>query len=96
MTAFFYGAILGNGMTTAVVVSAFWLFVFLSTVLSIWPVVLGWIAYALTRTAGVVVVRRWSLVERGLSGRSRTLMAASMNGYGLLVGFLALHVMAGI
>jgi hypothetical protein len=74
-----YGAILGFGVFTAVVVGAFWVFV---TVTFLYPapvVLIGWLAYACGRLAGFGFALRLRQLERVLltAGRRTGLIVGS-------------------
>ena len=67
-----YGAILGFGVFTAVVVGAFWVFVAASFLFSPPVALIGWLAYACGRTAGFSFALRLRRLERiFLSARTR-------------------------
>ena len=67
-----YGAILGFGVFTAVVVGAFWVFVAASFLYSPPVALIGWLAYACGRTAGFSFgLRRRQLERIFLSARTR-------------------------
>lgn len=67
-----YGAILGFGVFTAVVVGAFWVFVAASFLFSPPVVLTGWLAYACGRAAGFSFALRLRQLERiFLSARTR-------------------------
>jgi len=59
-----YGLLLGFGVLTAVVVSAFWVFVALSLVVSPTTALAGWLVYALTRSAGFWAIARTLHADR--------------------------------
>lgn len=68
-----YGAILGFGVFTAVVVGAFWVFAAASFLYSPPVALAGWLAYACGRTAGFGFALRLRRLERiFLSTRTRT------------------------
>ena len=62
--AFIYGALLGLGIFTAVVVAAFWVFLVLTLLVSPIIAVVGWVLYALARSLGFIVVTARSTPER--------------------------------
>jgi hypothetical protein len=73
-----YGAILGFGVFTAVVVGAFWVFVAVTFAYPVPVALLGWLAYACGRMAGFSFALRLQRLERMLlTARKRT---------GLIVG----------
>jgi hypothetical protein len=59
-----YGAILGFGVFTAVVVGAFWVFAALTLLYPAPAAVLGWLAYACGRIAGFGFALRLRQLER--------------------------------
>ncbi len=64
MLAWLYGLLLGTGIGTAVVVSAFWVFFTMTLVVPPVAALLGWAAYALTRGVGF-----WAVSTiRGIDG----------------------------
>jgi hypothetical protein len=68
-----YGAILGFGVFTAVVVAAFWVFVAASFLYSPPVAMAGWLAYACGRTAGFSFALRLPRLERiFLTSRTRS------------------------
>lgn len=88
--ALLYGFLLGLGVFTAVVVSAFWVLVALTLLAPPALAVSGWLAYALVRTVGFVVVAKLpdgseALFSTGL--RRRLLVAGAV-----LVGAIAAGV----
>jgi hypothetical protein len=58
-TAGLYGLLLGAGVLTAVVVTAFWAFVVASLVVSPVVAIVGWSCYAAARATGFYVSSRW-------------------------------------
>jgi hypothetical protein len=74
-----YGAILGTGIFTAVVVGAFWVFVALTLLFAPSIALLGWIAYAMGRVVGFAVVLQTEPLERIFisAGQRRTLVLAT-------------------
>lgn len=67
-----YGAILGFGVFTSVVVGAFWVFVAATFLYSPPVALIGWLAYACGRTVGFSFALRLQQLERiFLSGRTR-------------------------
>ena len=71
LLATFYGFLLGFGVLTAVVASAFWVFVTLSLVVSPVIVIAGWTAYAIARVIGFVAMARASNFEMMLATLNR-------------------------
>jgi hypothetical protein len=74
-----YGAILGFGVFTSVVVSAFWVFVAVTLIYPAPVAVAGWLAYAGGRIAGFCLALRLQRLERILltAGKRRGLIAGS-------------------
>lgn len=65
-----YGFLLGLGALTAVVVSAFWVFVALSVAAPPGLVVVAWAGYASARALGFVIAVRSGETERAALSRS--------------------------
>jgi hypothetical protein len=83
-----YGAILGFGVFTAVVVGAFWVFVAATLLFPVPLAVTGWLAYAGGRAAGFTVALRLPRLERiFLTGRSRAAVIAGPTLIAALVVF---------
>jgi hypothetical protein len=83
-----YGAILGFGVFTAVVVGAFWVFVAASFLFSPPLALIGWLAYACGRTAGFGIALRLRRLERiFLSARTRRGLVAGSTLIAALVVF---------
>lgn len=81
-----YGAILGFGVFTAVVTSAFWVFVALTLACPAPVALAGWLAYACGRIAGFSAALRLQRLERILlTARKRT---------GLIVGSTLIAALA--
>jgi hypothetical protein len=78
--AAFYGFILGFGVFTAVVVSAFWVFLALSLIVDPWIAIAGWGTYAAVRSGGFVLLSTHLSVERFIRQwpTHRTLAATSI------------------
>ena len=83
-----YGAILGFGVFTAVVVGAFWVFVAATFLYSPPVALIGWLAYACGRTAGFGFALRLRQLERiFLSGRTRMTLVVGSTLVAALVVF---------
>jgi hypothetical protein len=83
-----YGAILGFGVFTAVVVGAFWVFVAATFLYSAPVALIGWLAYACGRTAGFGYALRLRQLERiFLSGRTRRCLVVGSTLIAALVVF---------
>jgi hypothetical protein len=72
-----YGAVLGFGVFTSVVVGAFWVFVAATFLYSVPVALLGWLAYACARIAGFCFALQVPQLERILltPGKRRGLIA---------------------
>lgn len=94
MLAASYGFILGMGVFTAVVLSAFWVFVALSIAAAPTAGALGWLAYGVARAAAFVLAARQRRPElvRWMSGLRPVLVAVS----GPVSGFAVLTVYSAI
>lgn len=90
MTAFFYGSLLGNGMSTAVMVSGFWIFVVSTLVVGTWTAMVGWLMYATTRVIGVYVGLRWKLAEHSFKPTGWRSLITTINGVGVVIGIATL------
>jgi len=90
MTAFFYGSLLGNGMSVAVMTSAFWIFVASSLVVGPWVAILGWLSYGGARVVGVLAGRHWNLAEKLFSPPQWRLQMLVINGIGVVAGIMIL------